>query len=252
MTKVSIIMPAYNRETFIGAALESLLAQSDACDLDILVVNDGSTDATAQVVEAIAGKHGRVRMVTTENGGVARARNIGLDNLPDDCEFVTFLDSDDISPPGRLASDLAVFAEYPGTDFTYGFVTLVDDIDPQTREPSAGARVERLRGISFSAALFSRPFVPRVGRIDESFLHAEDTDFLFRAFEISRNCVMTQTNTVYYRRHAGNMTLDTATGRKHFMRAMHRSIQRRRADPTLRVPDQVFGIGFEDGVRRDV
>lgn len=251
MTKVSIIIPAFNREAFIGAAIASLLAQSDACVLDILVVNDGSTDATARVVGDIAECHAPVRMISTPNGGVARARNTGLDNLPGDCELVTFLDSDDISPPGRLASDLAVFAARPDTDLTYGFITLVDAIDPATREPAAGARTQRLRGISLSAALFSRAFIERVGRVDESFEQAEDTDFLFRAFEASHNYAMTDTDAVYYRRHAGNMTLDTRTAKRHFMRAMHRSILRRRADPSLRVPEQIFGAGFENGIRHD-
>ena len=79
--KLSFIIPLYNREDYIEYAIESLLRQSDACELDILVVNDGSTDTGPDRVVELAKQHSNIRMVSTENQGVTRARNTGLENL---------------------------------------------------------------------------------------------------------------------------------------------------------------------------
>ena len=104
--KVCFIIPAYNAAGYIEDSLKSVLEQSHSA-LEIIVVNDGSKDDTAAVVEAIAAKDGRVRLLTVENGGPAMARNHGLDAMSDDCEYVMFLDSDDLLLPGAVEYGLA-------------------------------------------------------------------------------------------------------------------------------------------------
>ena len=87
--KVSVIIPAYNCEKYIDKCLESVFAQNYP-NLEVIVINDGSTDATAEHLKKYEDK---IRLITTENGGSSRARNIGLENAQGD--FILFLDSDD-------------------------------------------------------------------------------------------------------------------------------------------------------------
>lgn len=89
---VSIIVPVYNVERYVGRCLESLIHQSYT-NLEIIVVNDGSTDNSLSVCEKYAKKDNRIKVVTQNNRGLSGARNIGLRNCTG--EFVTFVDSDD-------------------------------------------------------------------------------------------------------------------------------------------------------------
>jgi O-antigen biosynthesis protein len=107
--RVSVIVPTYNRADVLPRAIRSVLAQSWT-DLELLVVDDGSTDATAEVVA----RHGdpRVRYLRQpQNAGVSAARNRGLRAARGD--FVAFLDSDDEWLPGKLFEQLAVFERAP-------------------------------------------------------------------------------------------------------------------------------------------
>src|SRR6266850_4054180 len=124
--KLSVIMPVHNRETYVGAALHSLLRQRDAADLDIIVIDDGSTDGSAEVVRSMMGETASIRLFQQANMGVTRTRNTGLGLLLPETAFVSFLDSDDISPAGRFLADLALFEADPGLELSYSRMTLVD------------------------------------------------------------------------------------------------------------------------------
>lgn len=246
--KLSVIIPAFNREAFVGSAIRSLTRQRGAAELDIVVVDDGSTDATAAVVEGLAGSTPGIRIVRQPNRGVTRARNAGLASLPADTDLVTFLDSDDLCPDGRIAAELRRFADEPGLELTYGLMTLVDAVDDVRLEPAAGCRSVTVRGISLSAGIFRRHVFDRVGGLDESFGHAEDADFLFRVFERSPRMALTDVVAVIYRRHAGNLTKDKENLRRDIMKAIFKSVQRRRADPSLRALDGIFDLNALLGV----
>jgi len=99
MPKVSVIIPTYNRGYIVSDAINSILAQTMA-DFEILVVDDGSTDDTHQVIDAIADK--RIRYIYKENGGVSSARNLGMVQATG--SYIAFLDSDDIWPECFLAA----------------------------------------------------------------------------------------------------------------------------------------------------
>lgn len=240
--RLTVIMPLFNRQQFVETALQSLLRQQPDCELDILVVNDGSTDDGPRRVLALARRYPSIRMVTTPNQGVTKARNVGLRNLSPDSDFVTFLDSDDVSPCGRLQADLAVFKEFPEVQFTYGRIAVVDRIDDSNFVPEAGAVRATLRGIQLAAAIFRASYLERVGMFDESFEQAEDTDYLFRALELGGPYRLTDTVCVYYRQHDDNLTRDTAIVRKSFCRALHKSMVRRRRNPALQPLVDVFDI----------
>ncbi len=92
MAKVSVIIPAYNSEKFIAETLESLVNQT-LKDIEVIIVNDGSTDGTQEVVDAYCEKYGIFKSFIKENGGVSSARNFGIEKATG--EYVVFLDADD-------------------------------------------------------------------------------------------------------------------------------------------------------------
>src|SRR6476646_2648433 len=106
-------MPVYNRERYVVPALRSLVRQRDAAALDIIVVDDGSTDGSAEAVRSMMVEAPCIGLFRQENVGVARTRNTGRMQLAADAGFVSFLDSDDSSPAGRFKTDLARFDASP-------------------------------------------------------------------------------------------------------------------------------------------
>ncbi len=102
--KISIIIPCYNSEKYLGACMDSVLAQSFD-DFEAILVDDGSQDNTLVIAQDYAQKDPRVRVFSKENGGVAAARNLALDHAQG--EWITFVDSDDLLPKDALASLLS-------------------------------------------------------------------------------------------------------------------------------------------------
>ena len=102
--KISIIIPCYNSEKYLGACMDSVLAQTFA-DFEAILIDDGSKDGTLAVAQRYAQKDPRVRVLVKENGGVAAARNLGLDHAQG--EWITFVDSDDLLPRDALETLLS-------------------------------------------------------------------------------------------------------------------------------------------------
>ncbi|HXH36997.1 MAG TPA: glycosyltransferase family A protein [Thermoanaerobaculia bacterium] len=109
--RVTVLMPVFNREEFVGEAIESVIAQ-DFADFELLIVDDGSTDRTPELLRAWAQKDARIVVITApRNLGIAEAPNLGLRHAR--TEYVARLDSDDILMPGRLAAQAAVLDSHP-------------------------------------------------------------------------------------------------------------------------------------------
>ena len=92
MEKISIIVPVYNVEAYIGECIDSLIAQTYK-SIEIILVDDGSSDTSGKICDDYAKSDSRITVIHSPNGGVSRARNIGLDNASG--EWITFVDSDD-------------------------------------------------------------------------------------------------------------------------------------------------------------
>ena len=99
--KISVIVPAYNEERFIGPCLESLLHQ-EYDNLEIIVVDDGSTDETSAYINAAAERDARITVIRQDNAGLSAARNAGLDHAQG--EFIAFLDANDLIAPEHLSN----------------------------------------------------------------------------------------------------------------------------------------------------
>ncbi len=161
--RVSVIIPCYNGERFVGDAIESILAQTYG-DLEVVVVDDGSTDNSAAVVGGYTGG-GEVRLVRHEaNRGIPAARNTGIASVAG--EFVSFLDQDDSWVPEKLDRQIRIFdASPPEVGMVFSDVLVVDDDGASLglcvgreipRRLDTMCREERLR------ALFRHNFIPLI------------------------------------------------------------------------------------------
>ena len=102
--KVSIIIPCWNSASFLGACMDSVLAQTMR-DFEAILIDDGSQDDTLAIAQAYAKRDARVQVLSQENAGVAAARNLGLDRAQG--EWITFVDSDDLLPGDALETMLS-------------------------------------------------------------------------------------------------------------------------------------------------
>lgn len=118
--RLSVVVPVHNVEPYLDACLSSLAAQTMP-RLDVVMVDDGSTDDSAAVARRFAAADPRFRLVTQENAGLGAARNTGVRESRSDIEFLTFVDSDDIVPADAYEAMLAVL-DASGSDFATGNV----------------------------------------------------------------------------------------------------------------------------------
>lgn len=199
--RVSVIIPTYERRGSVGAAVESALQQTFS-DLEVVVVDDGSTDGTADYLEQ-AFTDPRLNVHRKENGGTATARNHGLHAARG--EFVAFLDSDDLYLPEFVAAQLASLDANSAsaasvTDARYegGWKHTWDTVFARCVPPQGIA--EMLQGRwALAGAMMVRTAVARQLRFDPQ-VHMEDTDFLFRFFAAGYRLSVVSQPLVVYRR----------------------------------------------------
>lgn len=174
---ISVIIPLYNKEREIGEAVRSVLAQT--CQpLEIIVVDDGSTDRSAEVVQQIASP--LVRFITQPNAGVCAARNRGIAESKGD--YIALLDADDQWKPGFLSEITAMTEEFPGCGlYCTAFDIVSDDGIFPARTPAQRGVVENFfrdsahRYIAIpSASCIPRAVFDRVGGFPEGMKIAED------------------------------------------------------------------------------
>lgn len=184
--RVSVVIPAYNAEPFIHRTVASVLSQTFG-DLEVLVVDDGSTDATATIVQAF---DDRVRLIPQANAGVAAARNRGLAEARG--EFVAFIDHDDLWYPDKLQHQIQLLDAKPNVGLVYGNAQFVDLSDQRMWTYLAPSRLHRGKVLM---PLFLDCFIPlltvvmrasllkEVGQFVSRWHIAEDYDLFLRASE---------------------------------------------------------------------
>lgn len=119
MKKISVISCFYNTERFVKRAI-SMLQLQDYPDFEVIMVNDGSTDNTGKLLEDCAGKDSRFKLISIPNGGLANARNVGLEAATG--EFVTFFDPDDFIAPDWLSSAGSIICNENPEMLVYGYI----------------------------------------------------------------------------------------------------------------------------------
>lgn len=186
--RLSVVIPAFNAATTVRSAVGSALRQTVPV-LEVIVVDDGSADATAQVVSAI--EDPRVALITQANGGPAAARNAGIAAARG--EWVAFLDADDLWLPGYVEAALAALRATPNPGFAYTDAYVFDTGRGQVRvQPAMRAIVPPppdresfltalvRRNFVFTSATVPASVLAAVGGFDESLRLSEEYDLWLR------------------------------------------------------------------------
>lgn len=148
----SIIIPVYNAEKTVGDTVASVLDADFGDDCEIVIVDDGSTDASAEICDRLAAEDGRVKVLHLRNGGVSAARNAGMDAA--EGEYLIFVDADDRLPGGCLEKYRRSIVRCAGTggalpDLIVGGYALFNDIACGTSHGNAGDVSCRIAGQSY-------------------------------------------------------------------------------------------------------
>jgi hypothetical protein len=195
---VSVVVPVHDGAAFVGEALQSIAAQGYPW-LEILVVNDATTDDTTRVLAASPVEHRSFEFET--NQGPAEARNRGVREAAGD--YLAFLDVDDLWPAGRLERMMDVLAADESIDVVCGRAQMLEKDGAEFRETG-----DPKKSFPFyvGAALYRRRAFLKNGPFDRTFRFGEDSDWYLRAFENGLNCCQIDDVTLYVRRHERNMT----------------------------------------------
>lgn len=182
---VSIVLPVRNRPTTIAAAIESVVAQQYR-DWELLVVDDGSTDSTPEIVERYAAADHRVVLIRATAGGVCAARNAGLRAAKG--RYVAFLDSDNQWLPELLAASVAAL-EHDDAVAVHSVVEMTDDDGHRRYLALEGDREDLIHGgnlIDLNTLVARREAIDRIGGFDESLRRWVDYDLVIRLAELGR------------------------------------------------------------------
>jgi GT2 family glycosyltransferase len=194
-TLVSVVVPAYNYGQFIGTTLKSLQAQTFA-SWECVVIDDGSTDDTVDVVERFAGTDSRIKFFRQQNRRQAAARNNALTQITG--KYVQFLDADDLIEPRKFELQVAYLEEHPNIDIIYGETRFFPSDRPaellysmygenRPWQPGlSGTGSDMLlpllaqNNVPICAALTRHDLIQRVGIFDEALPPLEDWEFWIR------------------------------------------------------------------------
>ncbi len=224
---ISCIVPVYNSERYLKEALDSILVQTYR-PLEIIVVDDGSTDGTAEVV---AGYGKGVRTVWQPNAGPAAARNRGLSLVQG--EFVAFLDADDLWDPEKLERQMARFRARPDLDYS---VTYVQNFwIPELKEEAERFRKHRIShpmpGYVTQTLLTRRILFDTIGQFNTTLWYGDGTDWFLRAAEQGAIIELLPDVLVNRRLHLANLSRREAlASRGEYLQILKTSLDRRRRD----------------------
>ena len=225
---VSVVIPAYNAAPYVAEAVESVLAQT-ASPAEIIVVDDGSTDSTAAVLEPY---QNRIRYIYQENAGVSAARNRAIEAANGD--FMAFLDADDTWHPQKLEFQMEAFGRIPalGLVGTQGFFLPSSDLPRYDRLPDDPFTFINWRQLTVKNHLYASSVIVRssilniAGDFDTALQGPEDRDLWLRIAEIS-TVVNLNLPLTGYRIVPGSVSQQPARCQEGMERILHKLDERR-------------------------
>lgn len=184
--KVSVVVPVYNIRSYIEAALVSLERQSFQ-DFEVIIVDDGSTDGTAEQVKPFCQRDSRFQLLHKQNGGLSSARNYGIRHARAD--YIALLDGDDAYESNKLATHVAVLDRNPDVGVVYSASRAIREDGrstfmilsgkPISSDPLLALLCKNFIGHG-SNGVFRRSLFDEVGEFDETLRSSEDVDFWLR------------------------------------------------------------------------
>jgi glycosyltransferase involved in cell wall biosynthesis len=221
---VSVVIGVYNAERYIAEAIDSVLAQ-DHRPLELIVVDDGSTDGSGDVVR----RYPDVVYIRQENGGNGSARNTGVAAASG--EFLAFLDADDRFTPGKLSLQLRALEEDPGLDLVFGHVQefVSPELDEETRAGIRPPAPEPMPWTAPNLMLIRRAAFDRVGPFETGIRVGVTVDWFLRAKEAELRYRVLPETVLERRLHTENNGIREAASRSQYLAVLKASLDRRRA-----------------------
>lgn len=221
---ISCVVPVFNGERYLAAALDSVLAQTRPPD-EIVIVDDGSSDGSPEIVRRYGD---RVRYVRQNNRGAASARNRGVELCGG--ELLAFIDQDDLWLPQKLELQLASFAADPGLDICICHVQLRWESARAAERAALGEhrRAGCVPGYATPAMLARRTAFARIGPLDARLTVADATDWFLRGIDLGVSIQLLPQALVAHRMHDGNLSRRRESGKREFVRLVKATLDRRR------------------------
>jgi glycosyltransferase involved in cell wall biosynthesis len=222
---VSCVVPVYNGECYLAEALDSIFAQTYR-PLEVIVVDDGSTDGTAALLASFGQ---RITALHQANAGHAVARNRGVGAAQG--EYLAFLDADDLWHPEKLARQVERFRARPELEVS---VTLIQnfwmpDVGAEAAEFRGQRRGGPLPGYSPVTLLAQRALFERLGPFDPALMHGADTAWFLRAEELGTVIELLSEVLVYRRMHASSFSREhVASSQAEYLEIVKAALDRRR------------------------
>ena len=211
-TLVSVVIPVFNGEAFLREAVQSVLDQKYS-PVEIIIVDDGSTDGTEDVARSFPET---IRYLHQTNQGPAAARNRGIENAQG--SLIAFADADDLWPEGKLELQLTYLIRDPAMEIVMGRI----------QQMGLSVLAEPVFSVNLGSAVIRKSVFERVGLFDETMRYSEDVDWFMRAREAGAAIVTIDAVTLLYRQHEQNMTRGKSTSELNVLKALKRSLDRRR------------------------
>lgn len=222
---ISVIVPVKNGYEYIEQALESVERAFDTMAYEVIIVNDGSTDKTEEVLQSW---HSKIRYFSQKNQGVAAARNLGLQHAKG--ELVSFIDADDIWSVDHVRDLYGVLQKNSELEVALGYTQRVSKAqDAVFSSPVLGFDLYQPPVLlpSLGAALFKKSVFTKVGQLEPTLRWHEDLDWYLRFIEHGFPIGITKEVVSYYRLHNFNATHDLLPGDAQLLRVLAQSLKRR-------------------------
>ncbi len=220
---VTVIVTVYNGEEFLADAIRSILAQKYE-PVDLLVVDDGSTDGTAEIARGFGSS---LRYHCVDNCGIAAVRNHALDLVKGD--LIAFLDADDLWPPDKLSIQVAHLTEHP--EVQYSITRMKYFLQKGARVPKS-FREELLHGDHVgrivSTLLSRRSVFETVGKFNPELAPADDVDWFTRAADLEVPMAILPDVLLHKRVHGTNVSHQAELNNVALLKLFRQSIQRKR------------------------
>lgn len=220
---VSVIIPVYNGEAYLTEAVASIQRQNYE-PLEIIIVDDGSTDNTAGVVTDLQADN--IQYVHQSNSGAAVARNKGLKMAKGN--IIGFLDADDLWSGDKLAVQLTCLAARPNIEVVMGNVQWMHIVAEEGDKPRFEEFEEPFACFSLTSALFRRSVFEKVGLCDPALRYSEDVDWFMRAREQGVSIAKLEAVTLFYRLHELSTTHGKSPQALNVLKVLKMSLDRRR------------------------
>jgi glycosyltransferase involved in cell wall biosynthesis len=206
---ISVVMPVHNGEDFLDQAIDSIRGQTYR-DFEVIVVDDGSTDRTAEILRRHAAEDGRLRVVTQQHAGVATALNRGLEVASG--PYIARMDADDIAAPNRLGRQLELLSQHSSAAALGSSYTVIDraghvlrTVHMPTTSASIREALQRTNCMAHPTVLMRRDAVMAVGGYRHACLLCEDYDLWLRLDE-QHDLLNVDEPLLMYREHPGQVT----------------------------------------------